>query len=270
MPNATAARVQLAAAASVALRPMLEGPSRRAELMGVSRHAAWVDVDGDVVVVSDAEAVRLPNALELSLFRLDSWIRETDLVEIGTGMMKIADLDIVPRRWFDPRPVLRSTPVDQLHAALAILKEVAQPRSHPELQQALQFADANGLVRTAAELLGGGEGLTPEGDDVVAGALAAYVLLGTATGKSIQWLTTAGLEEWAQRRTTGFSYSLIVHALRGEVAQPFAGVLRGLVGDEHLPAAVAQLQAVGHTSGQALIEGILAAGSAISEENLHA
>ena len=110
-------------------------------------------------------------------------------------------------------------------------------------------------------LLGRGPGLTPEGDDVLAGALAAIRTVGTALGcrLALSMLDDAddALADAAHQRTTTFSAALIRCAMRGEVAAPAAGFLRALTGRGDVDAHRRGLLGVGHTSGPALAAGIV-------------
>jgi hypothetical protein len=108
-------------------------------------------------------------------------------------------------------------------------------------------------------LVGCGDGLTPLGDDVICGWLAAHRGAGVATPE-----VDAAVRRLLHRTTT-FSASLLACALAGEVADPVATYLRRL-GTAHADAARAQLEAFGHTSGRGLAHGIdLALGSLTAE-----
>jgi hypothetical protein len=105
-------------------------------------------------------------------------------------------------------------------------------------------------------LLGLGPGLTPSGDDVVAGALVAA----HATGHPglVRWLeqTRSAL---AVRCTTPVSRGLLLQAVDGYAVPQLAAFLvaacRGPVGE--VDAAAARLLGVGHSSGAALAGGAL-------------
>lgn len=102
---------------------------------------------------------------------------------------------------------------------------------------------------SVAALVGYGDGLTPFGDDVICGWLAAHRGAG---------VVTPDVDEAVRRllpRTTTFSASLLACALAGEVADPVATYLRAL-GTTRADAARAELEAFGHTSGRGLAHGI--------------
>ncbi len=267
--TAPAATVQLAAVASVALQPLLTGPVQSATLLGVSDHAAWIGTGDEVIVVSDRAAVRLPNALELAVEELGRWISNSDDVSVGDGIIRLGGLTAKARRWFDPRPSLGWCEKSQLRTNLERLRQMIGPVDGSGLFKALTDGDTDAVLSSSLILLGKGEGLTPEGDDVVAGALASHLLLGGALGRRLPYfeLLIRPLDDLTRTRTTSFSGALIRHALRGRVALPFAQVLSALTGRGDLTSATGRLVAVGHSSGAALAAGLWIGGSALTLEN---
>ena len=114
------------------------------------------------------------------------------------------------------------------------------------------------LLRTepaaaVAGLLGLGPGLTPAGDDVVAGFLLGARALGLAATAA---RARAAVAAMVDDRTTALSAELLWHAARGECVDELAAV----VADPSAPALSALLR-VGHTSGAALATGLAAAAS---------
>ena len=265
----TAATVRLAAAASVALQQLLAGPRQSGTLLGVSEHAAWIGVEDEVVVLSDRRAIRLPNAIELAVDEVGRWIHNDDAAYIGEGIITVGQLTAVARRWFDPRPVLGSCRSVTLESNLAGLSNRLAVPADPQLLEAFRKRDPQQMLDRATKLLGFGEGLTPEGDDIIAGAIASHLLLAGAVGRETGCLDafTEPLHELSRTRTTSFSASLIRHASAGRVSAPFADLLKALTGRGSLDAATEELLAVGHTSGPALVGGILVGGLALSLEN---
>lgn len=108
--------------------------------------------------------------------------------------------------------------------------------------------DVSGTPIDAAALVGSGAGLTPYGDDVVCGYLAAHRAAGQAT---------VGLDAEVTRllpRTTMLSATLLECALRGEVLPEVADLLAAW-GTPAAEAAEAALLRVGSSSGAGLLEG---------------
>ena len=104
-----------------------------------------------------------------------------------------------------------------------------------------------------AGLLGRGEGLTPSGDDVLAGFLA---------GASAFRIPIAGLRRAVSRRataTTALSAQLLRHAADGECIDEVADLAAVLTGRGEASLAARRLLAVGHSSGAALACGLLLA-----------
>src|SRR6185437_8163549 len=102
---------------------------------------------------------------------------------------------------------------------------------------------------TVADLVGRGDGLTPLGDDVLCGWLAAHRAAGVAT---------PAVDDAVRRalpRTTTLSATLLECALAGEVADAVGSYLRALATPPE-PTARAALEAVGHSSGRGLAHGI--------------
>jgi hypothetical protein len=106
--------------------------------------------------------------------------------------------------------------------------------------------DDRSLETIGAEMIGRGPGLTPEGDDFVAGM--AGVLAAAGRHHEVGALIGADL----RRRTTALSATLIELSARAMGPEPLQAVLAGR-GD-----ALAALLALGHTSGQAYARGAAA------------
>jgi hypothetical protein len=124
--------------------------------------------------------------------------------------------------------------------------------SWPDLSVPPPRPSYDGLV--PAELVGAGPGLTPAGDDVLAGALVtAYA---TDDPRLPRW-GDATREALRLRATTAVSRALLHHALEGYAVDELAGFLTALCGGAGLTRARARLLAVGHSSGAALMAGVL-------------
>ena len=76
------------------------------------------------------------------------------------------------------------------------------------LRGAVRRADLDAALRTATRLIGLGPGLTPAGDDVMAGTIAGLVLLGHPAAERF----AAGVYALAAGRTTELSRALLRHA----------------------------------------------------------
>jgi hypothetical protein len=182
-------------------------------------------------------------------------------VVIGPDSLRFDGLHVDFVRWWDPRPVLPCTTHEDLGVAIDGLSNAVPGVDTLPLASALAGTSSRDLIDASMAVLGRGPGLTPEGDDVLAGALAAIRTLGAALGSSsaLAMLDVAAdaLTDAAKRRTTAFSAALVRCATRGEVAAPAGGFLRALAGRGAIDANHRDLLRVGHTSGPALAAGIV-------------
>jgi hypothetical protein len=266
-------------AASSALRPVLAGPARPAELLGLSRGALYLKATGQpgVLVVLCHDAVRLPCGLllatttaELPLTSLAPRAARSASFMIGDGAVSWlgpAGRVVVRavREWAPVRPAQGEVAASALATVRAVLSG-ADPgidsRAAAGLADAARDYDAS--VSVAARLLGSGPGLTPSGDDVLAGFLAGAFAFG---------LDAAGLRQavadLALARTTALSAALLWHAARGECIDELAAVAAVLTGQRSGDSgrALSRLLSIGHTSGAALALGlVIAAESAVGRQ----
>lgn len=250
--------------ASTAIRDVLSDPQTPATVLGTASHAVWLLVDGEVVVASTRDATRLPNGVEIGAEAAADAFRTVQhgaSVAVGLGQLLFEGLTIDVVRWWDPRPALQRTSARQLAAAIAGLPATVPDVDSRPLATALSEGSPPAILAAAESLIGWGPGLTPEGDDYLAGALAATRTLGDAlerTDTAAMLDSIAGpLTRLAQTRTTTFSAALINHAVAGRVAAPAGSLLRALTGRGDVASSHRDLTHVGHTSGPALAAGMI-------------
>jgi hypothetical protein len=121
----------------------------------------------------------------------------------------------------------------------------------------------DGDVEADERIVGLGPGLTPSGDDVLAGLLVALRALGASVqhGDTALWLADwlgAAVTADADTRTTTLAATLLHCAAEGQASAEATAVLRGVAGLDPLGPAVRRLLAAGHTSGADLAFGLLA------------
>jgi len=109
-------------------------------------------------------------------------------------------------------------------------------------------------VRAASRRLAGlGPGLTPSGDDLLAGFLASWVLTCEAMGVQVgpRDRVASAILQGAAPRASELGGVWLAHAVRGEVAEPMGRFFTALfAGDPgNLPSAVRSVLALGATSG---------------------
>jgi Protein of unknown function (DUF2877) len=120
--------------------------------------------------------------------------------------------------------------------------------AEPDLVRAVETRDPTLAARAGARLIGRGGGLTPEGDDLVAG-LAAVIVVGNWPGASRQAWVDALIGGDLRRRTTALSATLLELAATGMGPEPLQAWLAGDA------AARARLEAIGHSTGRAIARG---------------
>jgi hypothetical protein len=218
---------------------------------------------GHVLVLTGHDAVRLPNGVIVAEPTEAVRSQSGDRCMVGDGRLELGGVQASIVRWWDPRPLLE--PVSP--KTVAVRCEEARPKlddvDDGGLRRSLQSQDSSAVRHTMCAMLGKGEGLTPEGDDVLAGMLAGLQLLGPATGRPdaggmLTALAPIVLTE-APFRTTALSAALLRHAVAGEVAEPVAALLQALTGRGGVGEAVEGLHSMGSTSGLATGYGVLLA-----------
>ena len=197
---------------------MIASPTigRRGRVVGRGRETAYVDADGFIVVLSVWRPV-LPNG-----------------VQVGK-LPAVGEQFVVPAGevW---DPTLRVVAVDLV-------------ADGPEdLVRAVESRDPSLAAAAGARLIGRGGGLTPEGDDLVAGVAAVIASLDWPGARREAWLgALVGVD--LRRRTTALSATLLELAVLGMGPEP----LQALVGGDSR--ALARLEALGHSTGRAYARG---------------
>lgn len=271
----------LPAVGSTGLADAVAAPRRSAHVLAQFPTAVYLRLDGDVRVVAvvTADGVHLPNALTLAVAaheRPFAGVRSGTGASVGDGAVTIGPLRLSISRWRDPRPHLAGADVGGLPVRLrltqaALIEAAPQPDRRlgwaiAAWQRACVAADPVAAGHAADRLLGLGPGLTPSGDDVLAGTLSAGMTLLTAMGAAggrhaaVLRAVAAEVVVAAPRRTTALSASLLAHAARREMAAPASDLVVALAGRGDIDGCLRRLLGVGHTSGRDLAIGVVIAG----------
>ena len=141
---------------------------------------------------------------------------------------------------------------------------------------AARNGDWEAAGRVARELVGLGRGLTPSGDDFLAGFAATLMIggrwIGTGAPPGLRERFLAGaqslaadLSSYAGGRTTLVAEALLYHASRGEVSEHLGRLIRSILGGSarEVGAACGRVLEIGSSSGTDLAVGILEAGAVI-------
>ena len=203
----------------------------------------YADVGGRLVAVEAGGGLRLPCSVLLAAPPAAgalAGVRVGDPVTAapdGAPGLRLGGLTVPVGRWWRP----------------------ATPRGARPLGRA---AAPTGLTGPVLDLLGRGPGLTPEGDDLLAG-----VLVGLAGRPDLRDPLAAAVLAEAPRRTGWLSTQLLEHAAHGRAVPALVAVADAVNGhgdDGALARALPRLLAVGHTSGRALARGLLLAADTVA------
>ncbi|MFF4618145.1 DUF2877 domain-containing protein [Nonomuraea jabiensis] len=265
--HARRTRIHVTGAASTAVRPVLESPRRPARVLAAFPAGVYLEVRTDlepsVIAVITGAATRLPNSVLLA-GPLPN-VTVGDEASVGDRSIELGPLSLGVRRWWDPAPPLGRIDRARLEQAAARLGDPPQPGlAGNGAVELLAGSCAKGwllgAVTAAEQLMGLGPGLTPSGDDVLAGLLVTLRHLGAAAGADravwlADWLAATVTFD-ARTRTTPISATLLHCAARGESSPEVSAVLRGITGGRALEPALRRLHGLGHTSGSDLAQGV--------------
>ena len=277
-PRSRVARV----AASTRTRRLIAGPHRQGRVLGVFPTAVYVGFGaeagshlGDLLAVETADGLRLPRAATLAATSSErplQAVRTGDDAHVGAGRLDVGPLAVDVVRWWSPRRprTVTTLPYDgaRLDAVSRLLPALPAELGDRlgSLTRALESGRAAGVRSAVTALLGLGAGLTPEGDDVLAGVL---VTLAAAPGtRPLARRLGAVVTSTAATRTTTLSAALLRDAADGFAVPALVDLVDALhaIDDQGgttthrtLDDVVVRLLAVGHTSGAALAHGAVAA-----------
>jgi hypothetical protein len=235
--------------------PVLERAPADGLVAGVVRTAAYLELDGFVVAVTARGVPLMPNGValtgEVGAPVVGSAVHLTASGLRGAGW-SVSWPAAEPPVW-DPS-VPRATNGTARERGEAILRGRAPEEllgveiAGSEGAKALLRALASGEPPDAHALLGLGSGLTPEGDDLLAGAAAAVAALEPwSADRRAAWLAAAAPPD-AAARTTKLSATLLGLAARGQAIEPVHALL-DLEHDRWEPA-LARLERLGHSTGR--------------------
>lgn len=244
----------MTAVASVLVRDALVGPRRAVPVIATGRWGAYLDAGGGLVAVIGPGAVRVPVAVVVDHAPA---VAPGATAVVGDGTVTIGGRTATVTRWFDPQVRLASVSHRGLDRLAAVLDRRPCPDrllAHGAAEELAAALGAGQAHRAVDTLLGRGSGLTPAGDDLLAGALAALRALRDPAADDLGAAVTAA----AARQTNRLSGALLAAADLGAVVPEAAAVLRALERDGEVTPAADALLDVGHTSGWHLAAGLLA------------
>jgi len=279
---ASASRVVLPGAVSVLTSALVGGAPLPAVVLGVHDPALYLEVAGQVLPVITSDAVALATALRLPVRsgRVPGvvsggvhWgVAAGDVVTVGGGRIVLPGFEVTAARTWRPARV-RTTGVgcsggrSSSHLSTQLLGRVARGGSDGGwLADGIRAVCSSlGCSRGRSDshlstqlgvglLLGRGPGLTPSGDDALAGILLVAHALGLSAPLAAAVRSRLGA-------TTAVSAALLDAAADGYAAADVVALVNAaLSGDDAtLEGALPAVLAIGHTSGRDLVAGIAGA-----------
>jgi hypothetical protein len=235
-------------------------------VVAATSQATYLAVDDPsqtMLCVVTPQAIRVPCALVLEAKSPATLPPPGTIGTVGNGTLSVDGATFrVARWWRPPRPRgLGAVPPSKLAGAVRWLTgsvaDPLDPAGREAVADLVRSLGAGEPVGPAVgRLLGRGPGLTPIGDDVLAGALVCLAALGAPAATALG----AAVAQAAPDATTTVSVALLRHAARGECIPQLADLIEAIGGDESgLPRATGGLLAVGHCSGAGLLHGVLVA-----------
>lgn len=268
--------MRIPAASCAAVHDLISGPPQPARWLGASPSALYLLTRpstssnlSTVLAILALDAVRLPCALvvahpcaelPLSTIAPAPDRRHCEMARVGNGEISWAgDSGVVTisavRQWAPARARNGSPQPDPCHAVSARLSAIDIGIPEAPIEALVRAGrHPEGGCTAVSSLLGCGPGLTPSGDDVLAG----FVLGCRAFGHQIPGVLAA-VSQLAPLGTSALSAQLLQHAVGGESVPQVVEFIDALAGRTDIYPALEQLLAVGHTSGAALALGVLAA-----------
>ena len=245
--------------AAAGVSGLIAGPGREGVLLATLTEALIVGVatpDGvRVISLLSARGSGVPNGVRLASGSLRGH-RVGEQACVGSGGIRTGSLDIrVVRTWSSAVYPIRTTPSGLVELEQAVDSALCGvPAPAVEALRAAWDDQKSGEQRCGSAiggLIGLGQGLTPGGDDVVAGMLIGLHAVGHS-----DLARRMGTVDRLAERTTLLSADLIRLAAAGHACLEVLGVLTAMNAGALLDASIDRLLSVGHTSGADLVTGL--------------
>jgi hypothetical protein len=263
---------QVVWAARLVAEPAATGVRGHGMVLGAGPSAAYVDFDGFVVAITARSVPLMPNGISLHDERIPP-LRRGSIATIERGLMDGTDavVDLTRARTWDPAVAanLDCSAGEVARRCRDVLDECRPaelPSGAAELAAAMRACDPVAVAAAVGVLLGHGGGLTPQGDDVVAGAAAALAAFGTPAGTSSDLracLLAALCPADRRRRTTSLSATLIELAAAGKVADALGSILDLRSPENEWRRSLGRLRHLGHSTGLTWCAAASASGTAL-------
>ncbi len=210
--------------ASIWVLGRVAGPAREARVLHAHSNSIYLEFEGGALGILGARSLQLPFGVRTLMPELPR-VGVGEVGEVHDGVVAVGDLRVLVTNIVDTTvPVLSPEAVTWGHEhLLGLVGDRVAEISGRLPERAMQLlGDAD--PQAVPELLGLGEGLTPLGDDVLAGFLATAVAIrhqGLPDVRSEVALS-------AFDKTTLIAASLLACAARGEAVPEFRSFMRGI------------------------------------------
>lgn len=124
-----------------------------------------------------------------------------------------------------------------------------------DLTDAFQKEDEDQILSSSKKLIGLGPGLTPSGDDVLLGMMLVLNLPGNPYEKYLPLFDQVLLE--ARDETNLLSFHGLARAREGFVRRNLLDFIKAILREKEIEKEREQVRAIGHTSGQDILLGVL-------------
>ncbi len=258
----------------------LFGPQRAADVLAVLPAAVYLRLRDSgpapaVLAVLAADAVRLPGSVVVAASSRSAPLTELvgvspALATVGAATVRVGGLEVMVSQRWQQRPAPRHVPGTGLGwlalagAGVTALRATGgrTVADRAGLLAAAVMAGDHGAVLDAADRLHGlGPGLTPAGDDVLAGLLLALRRFPVLDRSALAARLGRRRAE-SSARTTPLSAALLARAASGEGSPQLLDAVDAAACGHPVTRPLRRLLAVGHSSGAALALGAGLAGSA--------
>lgn len=256
-PTVQPPMIHVVGSASIWVLGQVAGSRRTATVLHAGPDAVYVDLAGTCLAVLSTKAVQVPCGVRTTLPTLPEATAGAAAV-VHDGAIEIPGCEVLVNSIVDTTvPVLSAAGTSWAHDELPGLVgdrvDAVRDKLPAEALAGLAAADPNSVLA----LLGLGGGLTPLGDDVLAGWLATAV---AARHHGLTDLRSA-VALAAHDCTTVLSATLLACASRGEGVPEFRSLLSAVASQrrELIEQSLDYLAAIGDTSGKGMILGALLA-----------
>lgn len=243
--------------ASIWVLGRVAGPPRQATVLHAKQHAVYLDFEGAALAILGARAIQVPIGVRTLMPELPV-LEQGTVGEVQDGVVSVGELRVLVTNIVDTTvPVLSAEATAWGHDHMVQLVGDRVREFQAQLPADALAALGEGDPAAVRGLLGVGPGLSPLGDDTLAGFLATAVAIRHPRLQEVR--SEVALN--AFDRTSLVAASLLACAARGEAVPEFRSFVGGVAAQN--PDVVSQsldlMLEVGGHSGAGFVIGALQA-----------